>query len=105
MPKKYVEIPASYHVGGTLVEVRRPTNCDDFVAGCSFLAAGYIEIAEKLSKEETQSDGSKRNTFYHELVHTILDTMGETDLSKNEKFVSCFSSFLNEALEKAVFEE
>ena len=38
------------------------------------------------------------NTFLHELTHTILDTMGEKELSSNEKFVSTFSSFLTEAI-------
>lgn len=52
-----------------------------------------------------QSKESMTNTFYHELTHSILDTMGEFDLSKNEKFVSTFSSFLNEALGSMRFDE
>ena len=39
------------------------------------------------------------------VVHCILDTMGENELSGNEKFVMCFSSFLCEATKKAYFVE
>lgn len=33
-------------------------------------------------------------TFYHELVHAILDEMGERELSDNERFVDGFSRLL-----------
>lgn len=33
-------------------------------------------------------------TFYHELTHAILDEMGETELSSNERFVEGFSRLL-----------
>lgn len=73
--------------------------------GISFLAGGYIEIADKCNKCDNIPERMKPNTFYHELTHSILDTMGESELSANEKFVSCFSSFLTEAMEKAYFQE
>ena len=63
------------------------------------------EIAEHFNKTDSQSEGSKINTFYHELTHSILKTMGETELNDNEKFVCCFSSFLSEAMGNAYFEE
>ncbi len=102
---EYKKIPSEYHVGGQLIEVRRVERCDNNTVGTSFLAGGYIEIADKCNKADTQSESCKVNTFYHELTHTILDTMGESELSGNEKFVSAFSSFLTEAMEKAYFEE
>ena len=40
---------------------------------------------DKLSKDKIE------DTFYHEKVHLILDTMQEYDLSKNEKFVDIFA--------------
>ena len=102
---EYKKIPSNYTVGGQLIEVRRVERCDNNTVGTSFLAGGYIEIADKCNKADTQSESCKVNTFYHELTHTILDTMGESELSGNEKFVSAFSSFLTEAMEKAYFEE
>jgi len=37
------------------------------------------------------------DTYYHEKVHLILDSMGEADLSKNEKFVEIFSKLLRQS--------
>lgn len=102
---KYTKIPSKYRVGGQEVEVRRPERCEDNAMGMCYLYAGRIEIAQKVNKDETQAESSKVNTFYHELVHSILDTMGEKELSANEKFVNCFSSFLCEAMDKAYFLE
>jgi hypothetical protein len=101
----YIKIPKSYKVGGTTIEVKRVERCENNWVGSSLLAGGYIEIADKFNKDGTQSEDSKRNTFYHELTHTILDTMGESELSSNEKFVTCFAGFLTEAMEDAIFIE
>lgn len=100
---KYQKIPESYQVGGVKMEVRRVDRCDDNVMGLCFLGAGYVEIADTINKDDKQSDGSKVNTFYHELTHAILDTMGEKELSSNEKFVNCFAGFLCEAMKDAYF--
>lgn len=102
---KYVKIPKSYKVGGQLMEVHKTERCDNNNVGISFLAGGYIEIADKCNKCDNIPERMKVNTYYHELTHSILDTMGESELSANEKFVSCFSSFLTEAMEKAYFQE
>ena len=102
---RYVKIPKSYKVGGQLMEVRNVERCDDNTVGACVLAGGYIEIADKFSREETQSQTSKENTFYHEMIHSILRTMGEDELNNNEKFVCCFAGFLNEAMGKAYFME
>ena len=101
----YVKIPSAYKVGGQIMEVHRIERCDNNNVGSSFLAGGYIEIADKCNKCDSIPERMKVNTFYHELTHSILDTMGESELSGNEKFVSCFSSFLTEAMENAVFIE
>ena len=77
--------------------------CDNNKLGICFLAGGYIEIANKCNKCDSIPDRMKVNTFYHELTHCILDTMGETELSENEKFVCSFSGFLTEAMANAYF--
>jgi hypothetical protein len=48
---------------------------------------------------------SKRNpdtfyyqTFVHELVHAVLDTMGREELSKDEGFVDAFSEYLAQTI-------
>lgn len=99
------KIPSNFQVGGQNIEVRFVDRCDYNNAGNSFLGAGYIKIAKMFNESDLQSEGSQRNTFFHELTHAILDTMGEVDLSKNEKFVNCFAGFLTEAMTNAVFNE
>lgn len=101
----YTRIPKEYQVGGTKMIVKGVERCNNNSAGECFLAGGYVEIADKLNKCDQQSEDSKRNTFYHELIHSILDTMGESDLSSNERFVSCFAGFLTEAMTNAWFYE
>lgn len=39
---------------------------------------------------------SIEQTLYHEVVHAILDTLGESELSSNEKFVQSFSLLLHQ---------
>ena len=102
---QYVKIPRAYKVGGQDIEVRRVERCEKNYEGLCYLGAGYIEIADTIDRGDKQSEGSKRNTFFHELVHSILDTMNENELSANEKFVSCFAGFLNEAMANARFME
>ena len=102
---KYTKIPKFFNVGGQRMEVRRVERCDDNALGTQLTARGYVEIADKYNKDDVQSESCKINTFYHELTHSILRTMGETELNVNEKFVCCFSSFLTEAMNDAYFIE
>lgn len=101
---KYQKIPNDYKVGGQVMTINAVERCDENRLGQCCVATGTIEIANKINKDEWQSNGCRINTFYHELTHSILETMGETELNNNEKFVCCFSSFLTEAMERAFFE-
>lgn len=38
--------------------------------------------------------------FIHEIIHGILDTMGETELSSNEKFVNAFAGYLYQVIKQ-----
>lgn len=98
------KIPSKIVVGGQDISVEEIEKFDDNVLGRCFLMAGWIRIANTVNGEK-QSESSKENTYYHELTHVILDTMGEKELSENEKFVSCFGSFLTEAMANAYFKE
>ena len=46
---------------------------------------------------------SLHETFWHELVHAILDSMNETALNNNESFVEEFSARLAKAIQSARF--
>lgn len=96
-------IPKSFRVGGQDVNVCEVDRFENDSIGRCNVAGGLIEIA-KTFRGCKQSDSSKLNTFYHELIHTILDTMGEHELSSNERFVSTLSSFLTEAIRSFNYE-
>ena len=103
--KHHFHIPVYLQVAGQRVDVRNVDRCpDDEFARCS-LASSEIQIAEYCRSSQKQSDYSKVNSYYHELIHLILDNMGQYELSKDEKFVSTFAGFLTEAMVTAEFEE
>ena len=91
------KIPLCLNVGGQTISINIKDRLEDDKLGTCCVAEARIDIAKTFNGRE-QAFTTQLNTFYHELVHCILDTMGENDLSGNEKFVSCFSSFLCEAM-------
>lgn len=91
------KLPKQYTVGGQQMSITEVDRLEDNRLGNCCLAEGTVNIAKHFHNM-TQSVTSKLNTLYHEMVHSILDTMGETELSQNEKFVCTFSGFLTEAL-------
>lgn len=92
------DIPAKFVVGGQEVVVKNVELCEDGNIGDCTLSQGEIHIAEYISRGVRQSETSKLNTFYNELTHAILRTMGEYELNNNERFVCSFSGFLTEAI-------
>ena len=90
--------PSAYYVGGQRIEVSFVEHIPNDHLGTSSVCCGEIKIANKSDYNRDQSPSSKFNTFWHEVVHTILDTMQENELSANEKFVGVFSSMLCEVL-------
>ena len=91
-------IPTELMVGGQHIDVSMVHRLSSDLLGVCLLASGYIKIAKTTTDGEQQSVTSMENTFFHELVHLILDTMGETKLSSNERFVCTFASFLYGAI-------
>lgn len=97
-------IPTSFQCGGITYEVKHVDKCTDFDYGNVQYSPSIIEIADKTRIGDAQSESCKTNTFFHELVHTILNTMREDDL-QNDRFVSTFASFLTEAMVTAEYKE
>lgn len=96
-----MEIPSKIRIGGQDIEVCVVERIEDERLGQVCLAEGKLLIAENFSTRK-QSKSSMINTFIHEVVHGILDTMGETELSGNEKFVSTFASFMVDVIEEII---
>lgn len=60
---------------------------------------GLLGLCEHSKSLITIHDGIKSNdlieeTLYHEVIHAILDSIGEHELSKNEEFVQKFALLL-----------
>ena len=94
-------IPSKIRIGGQDISIVNEERLDENELGIICLAKGVIKIADNFSNSK-QCESSKINTFIHEVVHGVLDTMGEFELSKNEKFVCTFSSFLVDTIEEIV---
>ena len=96
-----MKIPIKIRIGGQDIEVCIVDRIEDEKLGQMCVAEGKLLIADNFSTRK-QSDTSKVNTFVHEVVHGVLDTMGETELSGNEKFVLTFSSFIVDVIEEII---
>ncbi len=94
-------IPDKIRIGGQEIRVVKEERLDDNKLGAICVAEGVLRIADNFNNLK-QCESSKINTFVHEIVHGILDTMGESELSGNEKFVCTFSSLLIDTIEEIV---
>ena len=67
--------PSAYYVGGQRIDVSFVDHLPNDNLGTASVCCGEIKIANKVNEGRDQSPSSKFNTFWHEAVHTILDTM------------------------------
>lgn len=91
-------IPNRFHVGGIEYEVKFVTN--EFNES-NFGRIEYFTSEVKLQRERNDkpiSMSQLTQTFWHEVVHSILDAMGD-EKNDDERFVTCFSSMLNEVIQ------
>ncbi len=94
-------IPNTIKIGGQDISVVNKERLDNDILGEICIAEGVLKIANNF-KNRKQCQSSKITTFIHEVVHGVLDTMGESELSGNEKFVCAFSSLLVNPIEDIV---
>lgn len=94
-------IPKKIRIGGQDISVVNKERLDNDILGEICLAEGFLQIADTF-RNIKQSESSKINTFIHEIVHGILDTMGESKLSKSERFVCTFASLLVDPIEEII---
>lgn len=92
-----ITLPKMIQVGGQDIEVKSVETIEGGVLGECMTSSGYIKIANN-GKGYVQSETSKLNTFVHECVHAILDTMGESEMSGNERFVCSFAGYATEII-------
>lgn len=99
-------IPNKFNIGGVetkVIFVNNEMNNGNF--GSTDPLRAQVKIQHMA--EEREIDKSQQNlTFWHEVVHLILDTMHEKqDPEENERFTSCFSSILNEVIQSCQVED
>ena len=94
-------IPNTIKIGGQDISIINEERLENDILGEICIAEGTLRIADNF-KNRKQCQSSKITTFIHEVVHGILDTMGESELSGNERFVCAFSSLLVNPIEDIV---
>lgn len=96
-----MKIPNKIRIGGQDINISIKDRLDGDKLGTICLATGELNIAENFYNYK-QCESSKINTFIHEVVHGVLDIMGENKLSSDEKFVSPFASLIVDVIEGIV---
>lgn len=77
------------------IEVNNDKLNDSEAYGLSVYDESKIYIQNKtLNRDRTEL--ATEQTLYHEVVHAILNTLGEHELSENEKFVKKLSVLLHQ---------
>lgn len=99
-----MSIPKSFKLFGTTIKIAWDNDLCNHKSqyGESSYSESKITLSEvhgilKLSEDKIM------DTFYHEKVHMILDTMNERDLSGNERFVDVFAKLLRQSDETAEY--
>lgn len=99
-----MKIPKKFKVFASTISIHfdneRLSN-DNLLGDCSF-TDNRINVCSKYKGEELP-ECSVVDTFYHEKIHIILDSMGEHELSKNEKFIEVFARILRQSDESAEY--
>jgi hypothetical protein len=95
-------IPKSFDLGSRTYTVQvLPTMRRRGIMGATYFKEARIEIGKRSKitgvayRQEDIND-----TFWHELTHAILDDM-DSDLVRNEAFVTAFANRLNQAVSTA----
>lgn len=87
------KFPKFFALGGLgyPVDLVAEVNNDSTLNGMAYLDKHRVEVLKTLDPDR------KGQVFCHELTHSILGAMGETELNANEKFVDLFGTFLYQA--------
>lgn len=88
-----MKIPTSFKLDAVTWTVSELKTLPSALGVTTFDSAS-IAVLEGLSKQ------IKKQTFYHELVHAILYSMGKA-MPHDEEFVDAFAVFLHQYLETA----
>lgn len=99
-----MKIPKSFKLFSTTITVEyNDEKMNDMDAyGISSYGESKIILAKNGSGLKF-SEGKMNDTFYHEKVHIILNTMNYNELSKDEVFVDVFAKLWRQSDETAKY--
>jgi hypothetical protein len=91
-------IPSTYKLNKTIININIDDDeCTEAGAyGLYYHQDKLIVLCNKFMGKPL-SKKVKEQSLTHELIHSILDEMGEDRLNKNEKFVDDFAILLHQA--------
>ena len=90
-----MNIPESVKILGLIYRVEEVA-CIDVKEEETAGQADHNNLVIKL--KSSLSSTQKENTLIHEIVHSILEALGDHELSDDEKFVYRFSGVLHQVL-------
>ena len=94
-----MKIPKKFKLGGMEITVEYDPEllAREDAQGAAVYRKNKIIIQPSVESQK-RSKKQLEHVFLHELVHYILDTMGEHELRTNERHVDLFATFLHQAL-------
>ncbi len=99
-------IPKSFYLFATKILIEFDNKFCDLRQSYGYADYGSSKIVlSDINGITPLSEGKIMDTFYHEKVHMILDSMKEYELSKNEKFVDVFAKLLRQSDQTAIYEK
>ena len=84
-------IPKSFEQFGRTIKVVQKVKVDNLGS-----LGEYDEAKGKITIKKSLSDDDKEQTFLHELVHEIFQSLGYYELSKDEQLVDNFAKLLHQ---------
>lgn len=96
---KKFRIPESFYLHGQKIKVgfSKDLVMKSDAIGMSKLRANQILIQDSTAVHKLAPQ-QQEEVFFHELVHFILDHMGEEELCRNEDFTDSFAHLLHQAM-------
>ena len=99
-----IKIPTQFEIGGRTVKIKYKKNMVD-----ESDSVGYARYRKNEIWLQEKCDGVYRHpdqiqeSYCHEIVHWILNMMGENKLNDDEKMVSQFAQYLHQILKTSEY--
>lgn len=97
-------IPKHFYIFGEKIKVSRLKEvCRGKAYGQWVESRNKIEIAKTVNNKTILNDEQQEQAYFHELVHCILDNVGEPNLSDNEVLVDKLGKALHQVMKTSQY--